>query len=89
MRQSMAQPDSCSRDQGWPVRLDRGQIEVVDEEMARVYRRMTGAERLAVASGLFASARRMLISHLRAEHPDWNEQQVNQETARRLSHGAL
>ena len=71
------------------MRLDRGQIEVIDDAMAAVLRRKTGAERLAIASGLFASARRMLISHLRAEHPDWDDERVTREAARRLSHGAI
>ncbi len=71
------------------MRLDPGQIEVVDDVMAQVLRGKTGAERLAIASGLFASARRMLISMLRAEHPDWDDHQVNREAARRFSHGAI
>ena len=28
------------------------------------------------------------MSHLRAEHPDWEEPQVIAEAARRMSHGA-
>jgi len=71
------------------VRLDHGQIEVIDEEMAEVYRHKTGAERLAIASGMYASARRMLINHLRATNPDWSEEQILREAARRLSHGAV
>lgn len=71
------------------MRLDRGQIEVVDDEMAAVLRGMTGAQRLRIAFGMYSSARRMLLSSLRAEHPDWSEETVNRETARRLSHGAV
>ncbi len=71
------------------MRLDRGQIEVVDERTAEVLRGKTGAERLQIASDMYSSARRMIISHLRAEHPDWDEQQVVEEAARRLSHGAI
>ncbi len=71
------------------MRLDPGQIEVIDDDMAEVLRHKTGAERLAIASAMFASARRMLISHLRATHPEWNEEQVLREAARRLSHGAV
>jgi hypothetical protein len=63
-------------------------VEVVDEEMARVLTGKSGAERLAIAAGMFRSARRMIESHLRAEHPDWGERQVADETARRLAHGA-
>jgi hypothetical protein len=65
------------------------QIEVLDEEMAEILRAKTGAERLKIASGLIASARRMLSSQLAADHPDWDERQIQEEVARRLSHGAL
>jgi len=63
-------------------------LEVMDDEMAKVIRAKTGAERLRIASGMYSSARRMLMSHLRAEHPDWDEPRVIGEAARRLSHGA-
>jgi len=62
-------------------------LEVLDADMARVLSAMTGAERLAVAAGMFRSARRMLSSHLRSEHPDWTAEQIQAEVARRLSHG--
>jgi hypothetical protein len=70
------------------MRLDLRQIEVVDDRMAEVLRGKTGAERLAIAFGLYSSARRMLISALRSKHPDWDEEQIDAEAARRLSHGA-
>lgn len=65
------------------------EIEVVDDAMARIYAAKSGAERLAIASGMFSSAREMLLAHLRAEHPDWSEEHICQEAARRLSHGAF
>ncbi len=71
------------------MRLDPGQIEVIDDQMAEILRQKTGAERLAIASGMYASARRMLISHLRTTHPEWSEERVLHEAARRLSHGAV
>ena len=64
-------------------------IEVIDEEMAAMLRLKTGAERLAIASRMFGSARRMLLSHLRTVHPDWDQRQIEREAARRLSHGAV
>jgi hypothetical protein len=69
--------------------IDPRNIEVVDDDMAEVFRAMTGAQRLKIASDLFASARRMIASHLAAEHPDWDERRIQEETARRLSHGAV
>ncbi len=71
------------------MHLDKQQIEVVDDKMAQVLRLKTGAERLQIASEMFSSARKMIINMLRSQHPDWDEQKVNAETARRLSHGAL
>ena len=64
-------------------------IEVIDEEMATTLRLKSGAERLAIASRMFSSARRMLLSHLRSVHPEWNQRQIEQEAARRLSHGTV
>ena len=69
--------------------MDLRNFEVVDDEMAKVFRAMTGAQRLKIASDMYSSARRMIASHLAAEHPDWDEQRIQQETARRLSHGAV
>jgi hypothetical protein len=48
--------------------IDPRNIEAQDDEMARVFRAMTGAQRLKIASDLFRSA--MIASHLAAEHPD-------------------
>jgi hypothetical protein len=62
-------------------------IEVVDDEMAAVLREKTGAERLKIASDMYASARRMLIAFLRDRHPDWDDGAIVREAARRLSHG--
>ena len=66
-----------------------GRIEVMSEEMAVVLREMSGAERLRIADEMFASARRMLMSHLRSMHPEWDDAQVAREAATRLSHGAF
>jgi len=71
------------------VGIDPRQIEVMDDDMAVVLRAKSGADRLRIAFGMYSSARRMLLSHLSAEHPDWTEDEVRRETARRLSHGAV
>lgn len=70
------------------MKIDPSRIETVDEEMAAVLRAKTGAERLRIASGMVAAARRMLASHLAAEHPDWDERRVQEEVARRIASGA-
>ena len=64
-------------------------FDFVDDDMARVLRAKTGAERLQIASDMFSAVRRMMASHLRTEHPDWTEEQVQREVSRRISHGAV
>ena len=61
-------------------------IEVIDDETARIMRRLTGAQKLRMASDMLESARRMLMHHLRVTHPDWDDLAVAREAARRLSH---
>ncbi|HVF59942.1 MAG TPA: hypothetical protein VNJ70_09065 [Thermoanaerobaculia bacterium] len=58
-----------------------------DERMTAVLRSKTGAERLRIASGMVAAARRMLASHLAAERPDWDERRIQDEVARRIAGG--
>jgi len=64
-------------------------FDVIDDEMAEVIRAKSGAERLRIASDMYSSARQMLLSHLGTAHPDWDEQRLQLEAARRLSHGAV
>ena len=69
------------------ARLDPRSVEIVDEDVARILRAKTGAERLDIAFGLYTSAHAMLTSMLKGDHPDWSEKQVQDEVGRRLSHG--
>jgi len=71
------------------LRLDSGQIEVVDDSMAEVLSRKTPAERIRIGFNLWTSARNMLMTHLKKTHPEWDIEKLKQEVARRLSHGAV
>ena len=71
------------------LRLDPGQIEVIDDVMAEILRRKTTAERIRIGFMLWTSARNMLRTHLRQTHPEWNEEMVEKEVRRRLSHGVV
>lgn len=75
------------RDAG--VRLDKGQIEVVEEVMADVLRSKTPAQRIAIGFALWTSARKMLTAHLRQSHPDWDDRRILAEVAERFSHGTV
>ena len=70
-------------------RVQPGRPGMLDDDMAEVFRSKSGAERLQIASALYSSARRMIISMLHAEHPEWDEKTVHAEAVRRLSHGAI
>ncbi len=71
------------------LRLDKGQIEVVDDDMAEVLRRKTPAERIQIGFEIWASTYKMLKTHLRQIHPEWSTERLDQEVARRLGHGAI
>jgi hypothetical protein len=64
-------------------------VEMMDERMADVLRTKSPAERLAIANGMWRSARRMIEAILRAERPDWSDEAIRREVARRMSHGAV
>jgi hypothetical protein len=62
---------------------------MIDDRMAEILRSKSEAERLAIAHGMWSFARGMICSILQSEHADWTVDQVHQEAARRLSHGAV
>jgi hypothetical protein len=55
-------------------------------EQIAIYRRMTPERRLALAEGLYWTAREMKAAWLRAQHADWPESRVLQEVTRIFSH---
>lgn len=71
------------------MRLDAGQIEVVDDAMARVLKRKKPSERIRIGFDMWISAHNMLTIHIRKTHPDWDDKQVANEVARRFLHGTI
>lgn len=71
------------------MRLDSGQIEVVDDAMAEVLRQKKPAERISIGFAIWTSAYNMLTAHMKATHPAWSKKQVEREVARRMLHGSL
>ena len=63
-------------------------IEVIDDHMAAVLRKKSGAERLQIANGMFRMAQRLIRSRLNAQHPEWTEGQIAAGVASRISHGS-
>jgi hypothetical protein len=69
--------------------IDARRIEVPDEAVVELLRRMTVGERLAVANRMWVSARNAVEQIVRSEHPEWTKQQLQQEIGRRMLHGAV
>jgi len=63
--------------------------EILDDTMAEVFRAKSPAERLAIANGMWRSARRMILANLQREHGDWPLKELTAETAKRMSHGGI
>ena len=68
--------------------LDYRRIEIVDPQMAEIYRGKTVAERLKLVQQAHRTARLIIAMGVRLQHPCLNEAEVNQEVARRLLQGA-
>lgn len=68
-------------------RLDKGQIEVVDDALAEVLRRKTPAERVAMVSSANRTMRLLIEGHLRTRYPDWDDARIAREVARRMTRG--
>ncbi len=64
-------------------------IEMVDDAMVAILRQKTEAERLAIGFGMWRSARRLIEANARADHPEWSDDEVRRQVARRMSHGAV
>ena len=62
-------------------------IEVVEDEMATVLRRKTGAQRLKIVDALYRSAWNLIETNVRASHPDWKKPQIRAAVAARISGG--
>jgi hypothetical protein len=71
------------------MKLDPRQVEVVDDRVAEILRRKTPEERLRIGLNMWIGARRMLLSHIKNIHPEWSQQEVEHEVARRLLHGSI
>ena len=69
-------------------RLDKGQIEVVDDAVADVLRRMTACQRVEAALAANRFLRLRLDGHLRTLHPDWDDARIQAEIARRMRLGS-
>jgi hypothetical protein len=67
--------------------LDPRNIEIVDEQLAKVLRHKTPAEKVEMVAAANRTARLLAAAGIRYQHPEWNESQVQAEVVRRVSGG--
>jgi len=67
----------------------RVQIKTPDQEVVEILQAKTPQERLSIAFGMWSAARKMLVNLLTDQHPDWDQDRLEKEVARRLSHGSF
>jgi hypothetical protein len=64
-------------------------FDVIDDRMAAVLREKTELERLQIGYEMWHSAQKMIRAIVTAEHPDWTEEEIERQVAKRMSHGAV
>lgn len=69
-------------------RLDDGQIEVVDPFVADCLRKKTFSERMEMVFEANRTMRLLIAGRLKTDHPEWSDEQIQAEVARRMLHGA-
>lgn len=72
-----------------PVSTRLPVIEVMDDAMADILRKKTEVERLQMGMRMWKTARVILRAAIRAEQPTWDEDHVDREIAKRISHGMV
>ncbi|MBW7942815.1 MAG: hypothetical protein H3C64_10605, partial [Candidatus Kuenenia stuttgartiensis] len=69
------------------MRLDKGQIEVVDDKVAEILRGKTGMERLQIVWDLWTYFQKSLRAYLKNLHPEWTDEELQKEIIRRMTRG--
>ncbi len=69
------------------MRLDKGQIEVVDKRVAEILRTKTGQERLKMVWDSWTFFYQRLQAYLRNAHPEWTQEEIQKEIVKRVSYG--
>ncbi len=59
-----------------------------DDAMISLYKEKTPQQRLEISFGLWAFARSIVKTGLKTRYPDWPEQALEEETAKRMLNAA-
>ena len=67
------------------MRLDKGQIEMVDDKVAEILKRKTGQERLKMVWDSCTYFHERLRAYLKNIHPEWTDNEIQKEMIRRIT----
>lgn len=70
------------------MKLNPQQIEVVDDALVPILRAKNPAEKLQMQFQAFELVRMLMAAGIKHRHPQWSQEQVDQEVARRMLHGS-
>jgi hypothetical protein len=59
-------------------------VELLDPALVELYRSWTPAQRLQAADEICRSVRRQMTDEVTRQHPDWSQEQVRREVAKRF-----
>lgn len=65
-------------------KLEARHIEVMDEQMAAIYRAMPTRQKGLIVAQAHDTMRALLEGRLLTDHPGWSREQINAEIGRRL-----
>jgi len=69
------------------LRLDRGQIEVIDDKVAEIMKTKSGQERLNMVWDAWTYFDKRIRVYLKNRHPEWTERQIQKEIVNRVTYG--
>ena len=68
---------------------DLRNVEHISDDLVLLWRSKTPAEKLDIVFGMWETARQLITAQVSSIHPDWDDDRIAREVARRLSHGAF
>jgi len=70
------------------MKIEERNIEIISDEVADVLKKKSPMERIEIAFDICRTVQILIENHLRYLHPEWTEQEIKKEIARRISCGA-
>lgn len=67
-----------------PIEEVLGEMELISEKQAAYFRSLTVAQKIEIVCELNRQVRRQVAGRLRCENPDWTDQQIQAEVARKF-----